>query len=317
MPEALVSVVISSYERPGRLASLLEGLRAQSLARDGFEVIVVDNGSGPATAAVLNAERERGELVLRTVRHDRTRGPAGGRNSGWRLATAPLVAFTDDDCIPEPGWLAALTGAAGTNPGAIVQGRTIPDPDELRSGNGLLTRTVSVATLGPQFETCNIAYPRDLLEAVDGFDESYGLRPAGEDTDLALRAIERGARVTFAADAVVRHAVLSLGTTAALRDATRWGECARLFARHPDARSMLYRGVFWNAWHYLLLRSVAASLGPGWLRRFVLARHIVALRHRARAEGAGPAWIPFLVLYDVIETGSMVRGAVRHRTPLL
>jgi glycosyltransferase involved in cell wall biosynthesis len=121
MNAPLVSVVVSTYQRPARLAMLLAGLRGQTLQRTAFEVIVVDNGSGPDTAAVLDAERARGELPLRTIRHERTLGPAGGRNSGWRAALGALVAFTDDDCVPDPGWLAAGIAAAGAQPGAIVQ----------------------------------------------------------------------------------------------------------------------------------------------------------------------------------------------------
>jgi hypothetical protein len=80
---------------------------------------------------------------------------------------------------------------------------------------------------------------------------------------------------------------------------------------------MLVHRVFWNVWHMLLLRSLVALRAPPPLRRLLLARHAAALRRRARALGAGPASTPFLLLYDAVETASMLRGAVRHRTPLL
>jgi GT2 family glycosyltransferase len=313
VPTPRVSVVVSSYQRPERLAALFDAIRAQTLDRDAYELIVVDNGSGPSTASVLRDELARDELPLRTVRHERTLGPAGGRNSGWRLARAELVAFTDDDCAPEPGWLAALAQAADENPAAIVQGRTLPERDDRR----LLTRTVRIERAGPQFETCNIAYPRALLEELGGFDETYGLRPAGEDTDLAWRALDRGHRAVYVVGAVVRHAVMELGVAGALRDANRWGGSAKLFAEHPGARTMLHRRVFWNVWHYLLLRSLLALLAPSWLRRVVLARHVVALRDRARGAGAGSWAIPYLLAYDAVETAAMIRGAITHRTLVL
>jgi GT2 family glycosyltransferase len=312
-----VSVVVSSYERPERLVRLLAGIRAQTVAPGEFELIVVDNGSGPATGQVLAAERTRGALELRTVRHERTLGPAGGRNSGWRLARAALVAFTDDDCVPAPGWLEALLSAAAAHPGVILQGRTEPDAVELGDDGMLLARTVRIDGAGPQYETCNIAYPRALLEELGGFDERYGLRPAGEDTDLAWRALERGATAVFVPEALVRHAVERLGVRGALRDAGRWGACAQLFARHPRSRSMLYGDVFWNVWHYLLLRSILALAAPRWLRRYVFARHALALRRRGRELGAGAWSVPFLLVYDAVETGSMIRGAIRHRTLVL
>jgi GT2 family glycosyltransferase len=312
-----VTVVVSTYERPQRLAMLLAGLRRQTLDRAAFEVVVVDNGSGPETAAVLEAERARGELPLRTIRHERTLGPAGGRNAGWRAAAAPVVAFTDDDCVPDAEWLAAGLAALDAHPGAIVQGRTEPNPVEVRPRT-LTSRTVRITSLSPQYETCNIFYSRELLEQLGGFDEAFGLRPAGEDTDFAYRAIAAGHRAVFAGEALVHHAVVELGFAGMLRDATRWGACARLFARRPEARTILYQRVFWNVWHYLLVRSaLALLLAPPWMRRLLLQRHVNALRARARATGAGDWAVPFLVLYDAVETVAMARGAVGNRTPVL
>jgi hypothetical protein len=80
---------------------------------------------------------------------------------------------------------------------------------------------------------------------------------------------------------------------------------------------MLYRRVFWNVWHYLLWRSLLALAAPAWLRRLVLARHLRELSIRAREQGAGPAGIPFLLAYDVVECWSVARGALRHRTLVL
>jgi glycosyltransferase involved in cell wall biosynthesis len=312
----LVSVVVSTYNRAERLELLLAALRRQTLPSEAFEVVVVDNGSGPETAALLEREASRPGVTVRSVRHEVTRGPAGGRNTGWRLSTAPLVAFTDDDCRPDRRWLEEVVSIAELHPGAIIQGPTKPDPADGPHG-GVLARTVSIERLGPQFETCNIVYPRRLLETVAGFDESFGLRPAGEDTDLAWRALEIGTRPVWAADAVVFHAVERVGVRGQLRVAARWGDGMRVYATHPGARSMLFRGVFWNVWHYLMWRSAAASLAPAWLRRMLLARHLLALRKRARAQHAGPWAIPYFVLHDTIECWAIARGAIRARTLVL
>jgi glycosyltransferase involved in cell wall biosynthesis len=316
MPSPLVSVVVSTYNRPDRLARLLEALRAQTVTSDRFEVIVVDNGSGPETARVLKDQMSRGGLELRTARHPVTLGPAAGRNAGWRLARAPLVAFTDDDCRPAPEWLAAALIVSGEAPGAIVQGPTRPDPAELHR-DGWLSHTVRIEGLGPQYETCNIVYPRALLDRLGGFDESFGLRPAGEDTDLAWRAITSGAGAVFAPEALVWHAVQPVGAAGRLRIAARWGPAVRVLAEHRPARTMLYRGRFWNVWHYLLWRSLLAAAGPGWLRRLVLARHLMSLRARAADEGAPSAAVPFLLLHDAVECWAIARGALRHRTLVL
>jgi GT2 family glycosyltransferase len=226
------------------------------------------------------------------------------------------VAFTDDDCRPGPRWLAAGLEAHRAHPGAFVQGRTEPDPHEFH-GPRLLSRTVHREKLGPHYETCNMFYPRALLERLGGFDEGFGLRPGGEDTDLACRALESGAEAVFAPQALVHHAVEDLGPVGMLRFGTRWTETMRIFARHPAARSMLYRRLFWNVWHYLLVRSLAALVLPRPLRRFVLLRHALQLQARARELGAGPWAVPYLALYDLIEVASVVRGGLRYRTPVI
>jgi glycosyltransferase involved in cell wall biosynthesis len=312
-----ISVVVSTYNRPAQLADLLASLEAQSLAAEEFEVVIVDNGSSSdATGRVLADAQRRAVLRLRTVRHEQTRGPAGGRNAGWRLASAPLVAFTDDDCRPSPGWLAAALAAADGHPGSIIQGPTRPDPAEA-AGDSLFSHSVTIERLGPQFETCNIVYPRTVLEALGGFDESFGVRPAGEDTDLAWRAIEAGVPVSWAADALVLHDVVAVGARGRLRIAARWGDGMRVFAAHPRARAMLYRGVFWNVWHYLMWRSLLSLLAPVWLRRLLLARHLLALRARTRSLRTRSWAVPFLVVHDVVECWSIARGALRARTFVL
>lgn len=316
MPEPLVSVVVSTYNRPDRLAALLRSLEAQTLSRSSFEVVVVDNGSDTPTGEILAAELIRGALQLRTVRHERSLGPAGGRNSGWRAAQAPLIAFTDDDCTADPQWLAHGVASAKMHAGAIVQGRTQPDPVDLRH-DGLLAHTVRVDRLGPQYETCNIFYRREVLVALDGFDENFGPRPAGEDTDLAWRAIEAGSTAVFAPDAIVFHAVEHVGVRGILRLAARWSPAVLVFARHPQTRAMLHRGIFWNVWHYLLWRSLVALAGPRWLRRMLVTLHLNELRKRSRAAGASGWGVPILILHDFVECWAVARGAIRYRTLVL
>jgi len=312
-----VSVVVPTHDRPERLAAALAALRAQTLAPDAFEVIVVDDGSvTPGTQTVLAEEERRGLLQLRSVRHAPARGTSAGRNSGWRAARAPLVAFTDDDCVPQPNWLTEALAVARRHPGHIVQGRTEPNPAEL-GHRGVFSRTISVQTLGPQYEACNILYPSAVLERLGGFDESFGPFSVGEDTDLAWRALEAGERTVFAPEALVFHAVHELGPLRTLREATRLAQTSVVFARHPPARAMLSRRLFWNGWHYLVIRSIIALALPRPLRRFLLTRHALQLAARARAAGAGPWAVPFLLLHDAIETGAVLRGSLRYRTLVL
>src|SRR5919112_3747588 len=168
-----VSVVVPSHERPLRLRWLLNALEEQSLARERWELVVVHDSRGEETEELLRSHPLAAAGVLRHVRLDAGTGtPARQRNVGWRMARADLVAFTDDDCRPEPGWLEALLEAARANPGAIVQGAVRPDPLEAEVMRAPRYRTVEVDPPGPFAQTANIAYPRALLEAHGGFDET-------------------------------------------------------------------------------------------------------------------------------------------------
>ena len=197
-----VAVIVPTYSRARMLPRLIAGLEAQLGDLD-FEVVVVDDASKDDTAAVLEQIAATSPLTLRLIRQPRNRGPAAARNLGWRSTTAQVVVFTDDDCTAEPGWLTRLV--AGADHADIVQGRTIPDPTELDQ-TGPFSRTLTIEHEDGFYQTCNIAYRRHVLEEAGGFDEAFRFA-AGEDTDLAWRAREAGAKTAFLDDAVVRHTV--------------------------------------------------------------------------------------------------------------
>ncbi len=316
-----VSVVIATRDRPQRLAALLESLRVQSLGCEGaFEVIVVDDGSQAPTRAVLERERARGRLGLTVLTRPQSEGPAAARNDGWRRAKASLVAFTDDDCVADPEWLAAGLRAVGAYEGALVQGRTEPNPEELHQ-RGPFSRTLRVASRGPFYQTCNIFYSRSLLERLHGFDAPSYTRPGGEDTDLAWRAMELGVEPAYAPDAVVFHAVERLGPVGKLRVAARWTEMVHVFARHPQLRrTVLVKRIFWKATHYVLLRALVALFLPRrmrFLRRWLAFPYVRHLVNRGRSEGGGPLAAPYFVLHDLVELYAITRGAIRYRVLVL
>jgi GT2 family glycosyltransferase len=314
-----VSVVFATHNRADRLAELLDSLRRQSVDSVDFEVVVVDDGSRDRTPSVLDEAVRADDLRLRRLRLEPAAGPAAARNAGWRSAAAPLVAFTDDDCVASPRWLEAGLAAAEQAPGAIVQGRTDPRPDEA-DALGPFSRTLHVHGKGPYYQTCNVFYPRDLLERVGGFDEQTFTVPGGEDADLAWRAMEQGAQTLFAEEAQVYHAVSRLGAVGKLRVAWRWSETVRIYARHPELRrTALVHGLFWKRTHLLLVQLMVAMLLPnhaalrGWLA-YPYLRHLPG---RGRVEGGGLALAPYYLLHDLVELAAMIRGSVRYRSLVL
>jgi GT2 family glycosyltransferase len=312
-----ISVVVATHNRASRLAELLRGLRAQTVDAGRFEVLIVDDASSDDTPAVLAEEGRRGVLALRTERQSEAGGPARARNRGWRLAAAPLVAFTDDDCVPSPQWLEALLAAGGGRPDAVVQGATLPNPGEL-DGYDAFAKTVRITGPTPHFETCNIAYPRALLERVGGFDESYGA-PAGEDSDLGWRVAASGGVQLFAPDAVVHHAVHARRPAAALRDALMATHGVQAYRQNPALRAQLTQGVFYDRSHPLLFQALFAL----WLARRQPAAAVLALpylanlRARSRERSRPAEAVAFNVVYDVVQVGATARGAIRHRFPVI
>jgi GT2 family glycosyltransferase len=312
-----ISVVAATHNRAGRLRELLDGLRAQTLGADRFEVVIVDDASSDDTAAVLDDARSRGDLRLQVVSRETSGGPGKARDAGWRAGTGDIVAFTDDDCVPTPRWLEELLAAADGHPRRIVQGRTAPNPAE-SDRLGPFARWMDVPRQSPYFETCNIAYPRAVLETVGGFDHEFPL-PAGEDADLGYRALHAGAKLVFAPDAVVHHAVDHVGPHAILRTTRRAGAEMRAFKQHPELRAQLINGIFYKTSHPLLFQALAALVMSRRHRPALVFAlpYLLHLRGRAKLVHGDERHIPFLALYDVLEVGSVLRGAWRTRTPVL
>jgi GT2 family glycosyltransferase len=311
-----VSVVVATHNRSLRLRQLLAGLRAQTLPLDAFEVIVVDDGSSDPTQEVLTGEARRGALRLCIPPPVERGGPAAARNRGWRLARAPLVAFTDDDCVPTPEWLEALLEAARRRPDAIVRGRTLPNPAESHA-LGSFSKTIHIDGPSPHFETCNVAYPRSLLERIGGFDESYGLG-LGEDSDLGCRALAAGGFPAFEPAALVHHAVLARKPAAALRDALHATSAVRAYSDHPRLRRNLWLGLFYDRSHPLLLTALGALFARRRTAAALLAvPYAMHLRGRVAARGGRPRHAAFFALFDALQLVSTLRGAQRHRTFVL
>ncbi len=309
-----ISVVAATHNRAERLGRLLDGLRRQSLPRAEFEVVIVDDCSSDATAAVLEEAAGRGDLALTVLRQPANGGQAAARERGWRATSSPLIAFTDDDCVPEPEWLERGLEALAANPGAIVQGRTLPEPGEL-DRLGPFSRTVTVDRPDSAFQTCNIFYPRELLERIGGFDtDAFGRVHGGEDSDLAWRAIGTGAGAIFEPAALVHHAVNDLGPLGKIRLAAGWSLLA--YVRHPQLRRDHFaNGVFWKHTHIWLARALLAALLPRRLWPLAIwlalpwARSLYA---RGRIEGGGPALAPFYAACDAAEMYACLRNSAKH-----
>lgn len=198
-----------------------------------LEVVVVNDGGAPPPRALV--ERLRGRIDLVVVEQPRS-GPAAARNTGVARARGSFVAFLDDDCVPAPGWLAALAARLTADPDAAVGGRTVnalPD-NPFSSASQLLVDHLYAHHNGdgaePRFlASNNVAFPRRGLLDVGGFDAAFP-RPAGEDRELCDRWRRCGLRMAFVPDAIVHHAHV-LGPATFWRQHFAYGRGACAFRR--------------------------------------------------------------------------------------
>lgn len=309
-------MVVPSHERPVRLRWLLNALADQTLARERFEVIVAHD-SGEATQDLLRThELKPREIAL---------GPCGAapkRNAGWRAAAAPLVAFTDDDCRPPADWLERALAAARRHPGAIVQGTTMPDPDELPlEAAAPHTHTQRIVPPHHAAQTCNIVYPREVLERLDGFVEGLD---SGDDTDLAARARRDGVPYVGAREVLTWHAVEPTTLRRTLKGLRRWQDVPAAVKRSPELREHMPMWFFWKRTHVWLgpaaaglalarRRPAAAALAIPWLIHTLPQQYGTGPRGRIRALSELPA----RAAIDVTELAALARGSIKHRKLLL
>jgi GT2 family glycosyltransferase len=200
LPWPRISVVVCSYNGAHTIRDCLEGLTR--LEYPNFEVIVVDDGSTDATAAIAS------EYPFRLIGTKKC-GLSGARNTGMEAATGEIVAYLDDDAWPDPHWLTFLAATFMTREYAAVGGPNIPPPDD-----GSIADCVANAPGGPvhvllsdqdaeHIPGCNMAFRKACLEAIGGFDPQFHV--AGDDVDVCWRLHQRGWTLGFSPAAIVWH----------------------------------------------------------------------------------------------------------------
>jgi GT2 family glycosyltransferase len=198
------AVVIGTRNRTQLLARCLSALEAQTYRP--AEIVVVNDASTDGTHAFLDHHSRRSAARLRAIHLPGQMGPAAARNRGIASCTSPLVAFTDDDCEPEPDWLRCLVSSLQIQPAEVagVGGRVLAASPgligEYMTHHGILEPPPSLSYL----VTANCAYRRAAIAAVGGFDERVKA-PGGEDPGLAFALRKRGYRFELCPGAVVRH----------------------------------------------------------------------------------------------------------------
>ncbi len=309
-----ISVVVPTRNRCALVRQTVDALLAQDLAPGAFEIIVVDNASSDGTGDLLRAHAARAPVrfIGAVMREDE--GPAVSRNSGVVLARGRLVAFTDSDCVPTPGWLRRCVDAMSVSDVGVVQGMTLARPDQPQP---LFNHFIETKTLDGSFSTSNVCYRRDALIAAGGFD-------AGciywEDVDLGWRVRRRGWAARFDEDALVYHQVLRLSAWQWLTHPRRFYNWPAKAARYPEFRRHLFLGL-WVHWSNALFDGfVVGVVLARWRRAALLLTlpYVVAFAMRRRLTGRWPLLKPFAhFAHDCVGFGALVAGSIRFRRPVL
>ncbi len=313
-PKPEVSVVMPTYRRPGKLAGVFAALTAQSLSPERFEVVVIDNCSEDDTAATLRSLAARAPFPVQLLTTTTNRGPAPARNIGWRDAKAPVIAFLDDDCLPEPDWLASgLAALQGAPDLGVVQGRVRAprdfDPDAM--GTWYHCQIIDAPT--PYFEACNIFYRREALEDCGGFDERIGWWC--EDTSLGWQVLEAGWARGFAAEAVVEHEVQPRGWRWYFRNGLLEGNTVKMAGAHPGFRA----AAFWRPWAYrredagFVLALGALVVALRFRPALLVALPYLWWRRPVRGLPKPMQMVAQTVAVDAARSTGQLRGAVSHR----
>lgn len=267
-----LSIIVPAYNAAGTLADCLAALTAQHGLPAETEIILVDDGSTDATAAVAES------FAVRVVRQPH-RGAAAARNAGVAAARGEVILFTDADCRPSPGWATALMAPFSAPAVAGAQGRLASDQPELvarlvqaeyEEKEGRMARRDRVTFI----DTASAAYRANVLRASGGFREDLG---AVEDTELAFRLAAAGQLLVMAPDAVVYH-------------------------QHPDTVTAYARRKWrfgqWGAVAYGLYpqRVVDDTRTPGTMRLQLALAPLLILALLPALAGISPWWPAALLL---------------------
>jgi GT2 family glycosyltransferase len=285
-----VSVVVPTCGRAELLARCLDSLERQTLARNDYEIIVVDDSQ------------------LRS-------GPAAARNRGWRQARAPIVAFTDDDTVPARDWLErgleAMKDPVDAASGRIVMPIPSEPTDYERDAQGLERS---------EFVTANCFVRKRVLERLDGFDEGFRLAWR-EDSDLHFRLLRAGARLARAPRAVVVHPVRPAGWGVSLKQQKKVMYDALLYKKHRRLyRQRIRAGARWD--YYVIVASLLlAVLGFAPALLVWLFLTVKFFSERLRGASKRPAHVLEMLVTSMLIPPAAVfwrfAGALRYRVAFL
>ena len=284
-PLPQVSVVVPVRNRAQQIAECIQSLLLLNYPEDKLEIIVVDDASEDSTPEQIC------RFPVKAIRMSEHIGQSACRNVATQVAQGEIVAFTDSDCVVDPGWLATLVplfsdpvvGAVGGLVAPLSRASQLQRYEEVKSPlyQGRQQKQVGAGSSPSYLSTCNFLARKRVLEESGGLDESMTL---GEDVDLTWRLCELGSKVIYSPRGRVRHRHRDRVGEFVRRRALYASSEALLLRKHPKRRRLLYlpvalllslallcAGLALTSWPLALL-AVAPFLAQLTLKEFKLAR---------------------------------------------
>jgi glycosyltransferase involved in cell wall biosynthesis len=226
-----ISIVIPTYQRPELLLRCVNAVASQLMDAADYEIIVVSDGPDEKTHSLIRTFSEtHSHLLIQNLSTETKGGPAAARNKGWMSGAGELIAFTDDDCIPDKNWLASFWTAYSDHRVAAIAftGKTTVPISSRPSDYELNISHLATA----EFITANCAVTRKALEHVNGFDERF-TTAWREDSDLHFKFILAGIPVIRVDSAHVTHPVRKHKWAISLMDEKKGVFNVLLYKKYP------------------------------------------------------------------------------------
>lgn len=318
-----ISVVIPTYKRPVLLINCLAQLFKQTLNPVFFEVIVVSDGFDQETESAMQPwlQKKPNVLFLHTAEK---RGPAAARNLGWLSARSSLIAFTDDDCLPDKNWLSSFLKAyQGQDFIAFTGKTTVPLPPR-PTDYAMNTAGLENA----EFITANCVCTKKALFKTGGFDERFSLAWR-EDSDLHFKLLEQQISILKIEDAVVVHPIRQADWGISIKEQRKAIFEALLYRKHPELYNQkIGRPFFWNyymanlLWLVLLSAIFTQQKQLGIFSACALGMILLtfAIKRLKRTSKSPGHLLEILITSAIIPTLSVywrISGAFKYRTRFL
>jgi glycosyltransferase involved in cell wall biosynthesis len=251
----VISVVIPTYRRPQLLKNCLNALLQQKFDKTQYEIIVVSDGPDPDTKKIFDDLAGYNSPVLTFSPLPQKKGPAAARNYGWLNARGKIIAFTDDDCLPDAYWLKEIVANCNPEENVALTGKVVVPVGKRPTDYEQNTANLQTA----DFITANCACTKNALIKAGGFDEQFSMAWR-EDSDLEFKLINQNIPIKRIETAIVTHPVRKSAWGVSVKEQKKTMFDALLYKKHPELFKKKIRTTS-PILYYFIIAGFAMMLG--------------------------------------------------------